>query len=92
MKDIWVVHPTPAFQAVFFFLKSFIKSKTAKKIRQFYNWRELTEVIALDNIMLPEQSKNFITKAYRVIKINAKNKKQERVIKFTPNSLLNIDP
>jgi hypothetical protein len=34
----------------------------------------------------------FITKAYRVMKINAKGKGQERLLKFTLNSILNIDP
>lgn len=74
------------------------------KVKELENWKELTKFIKTDNILLPESSKDFITKSYLVIKINAKGKRQERlvlfekptnqnrIIKFTPHSLLNIDP
>ena len=45
-----------------------------------------------DKLLLPETSKDYITKAYKVVKVNAKGKRQERLIKFTHTSLLNIDP
>jgi hypothetical protein len=38
------------------------------------------------------RTQDYITKSYQVVKTNAKAKKQTRLIKFTLNSLLNIDP
>lgn len=69
-----------------------------------YDWKKLTAVIEPQNIMLPDTSKDFITKSYEVTKINSKGKRQERytdiicpflhfrLIKFTLDSILNIDP
>lgn len=42
--------------------------------------------------MLPVESLSFVTKAFAVTKVNHKGKRQARLIKFTANSLLNIDP
>jgi hypothetical protein len=90
LKKILLVHSTHNITAIFHFIKEF--PKTLEKIHELKGWRGLTEFIAEENIQLPESSKNFITKAYRVVKVNARGRHQERLIKFTANSFLNIDP
>jgi len=92
VEAIFIVHPTAYTGAVIHFMRFFTSRKLTRKFHDIYNWKQLTKTIDQDNIQLPETSKDFITKSYRVIKVNSKGKKQERLIKFTPNSLLNIDP
>jgi len=64
----------------------------ASKIHFLYEWKELTRYITMDNIQIPDETKEFITKAYVISKVNNKGKIQDRVLKFTSNSILNIDP
>ncbi|EGC34955.1 hypothetical protein DICPUDRAFT_79326 [Dictyostelium purpureum] len=92
IDKIFIVHPSAYTRAVVYFMSAFTSRKLKRKIHDIYNWKELTQYIEAENIALPETSKDFITKSYRVVKINSKGKKQERLIKFTSNSLLNIDP
>eukprot|EP01111_Echinosteliopsis_oligospora_P016784 TRINITY_DN7083_c0_g1_i1.p1 TRINITY_DN7083_c0_g1~~TRINITY_DN7083_c0_g1_i1.p1 ORF type:complete len:862 (+),score=221.30 TRINITY_DN7083_c0_g1_i1:213-2798(+) len=92
VNNIFVVHPSAYTRAVVHFMRFFTSRKLKRKIVEIYNWKDLTKTIDVENILLPETSKDYITKSYRVIKVNAKGKKQERLIKFTPNSILNIDP
>eukprot|EP01112_Ceratiomyxa_fruticulosa_P016885 TRINITY_DN5161_c0_g1_i1.p1 TRINITY_DN5161_c0_g1~~TRINITY_DN5161_c0_g1_i1.p1 ORF type:complete len:931 (-),score=175.29 TRINITY_DN5161_c0_g1_i1:271-3063(-) len=89
---IYIVHPSAYTRAVVYFMRLFTSRKLKNKIFEIYNWKELTKVIDQDNIMLPETSKDYITKSYQVVKVNAKGKRQDRLIKFTSNSLLNVDP
>eukprot|EP00026_Physarum_polycephalum_P009383 Phypoly_transcript_09505.p1 GENE.Phypoly_transcript_09505~~Phypoly_transcript_09505.p1 ORF type:complete len:415 (+),score=83.28 Phypoly_transcript_09505:95-1246(+) len=89
---IYIVHPSAYTRAVVHFMRFFTSRKLKRKIVEIYNWKQLTKLIDTDNILLPETSKDYITKSYKLIKVNAKGKKQERLIKFTANSLLNIDP
>ena len=42
--------------------------------------------------MIPEESRIFVEQYYRVVKVNAKGKHQDRLIVMTPKSILNIDP
>lgn len=92
LEKVYVVHPSAYTRAVVLFMRQFTSSKLKKKIVELYNWEDLLQEIARENIGLPESSRDFITKAYHVIKVNAKGKSQKRIIKFTSNSLLNIDP
>ena len=95
-------------------MRNFTSRKLKSKIVEVYNWETLTNEIAPSDIALPETSKDFITKAYHVVKINSKGKNQKRweskdhrnlicnsvnsnesnlrLIKFTADSILNIDP
>jgi hypothetical protein len=92
VMGIYIVHPSAYTRAVVHFMRFFTSRKLKRKIVEIYNWKQLTKIIDTDNILLPETSKDYITKSYKLIKVNAKGKKQERLIKFTANSLLNIDP
>jgi len=92
LEKVYVVHPSAYTRAVVLFMRQFTSSKLKKKIFELYNWEDLLQDIARENVCLPESSRDFITKAYHVIKVNAKGKSQKRIIKFTSNSLLNIDP
>jgi len=92
VAGIYIVHPSAYTRAVVHFMRFFTSRKLKRKIHEIYNWKQLTAEIDSENIQLPETSKDYITKSYRAIKVNSKGKKQERLIKFTPNSFLNIDP
>eukprot|EP01113_Clastostelium_recurvatum_P021211 TRINITY_DN2509_c0_g1_i2.p1 TRINITY_DN2509_c0_g1~~TRINITY_DN2509_c0_g1_i2.p1 ORF type:complete len:928 (-),score=285.96 TRINITY_DN2509_c0_g1_i2:70-2805(-) len=89
---IYIVHPSAYTRAVVHFMRFFTSRKLKNKIYEVYNWKELTKTIDTDSIMLPESSKDYITKSYNVVKVNAKGKRQDRLVKFTSNSVLNIDP
>lgn len=90
--EIHLIHPSSVNRLMMFFLRTFISPKFFSKVHEHEKWRTLSDWIDSSKIDLCEETKNFITKAYRVIKINAKGKKQNRIIKFTDNSILNIDP
>ncbi|KAN0039792.1 hypothetical protein ACTA71_007029 [Dictyostelium dimigraforme] len=92
IDKIFIVHPSAYTRAVIYFMSAFTSRKLKRKIHDIYNWKDLSQYIDVENIALPETSKDFITKSYRVVKVNSKGKRQERLIKFTSNSLLNIDP
>lgn len=92
VKEIHLVHPMNISKFVLIFLKTTVKTKSYSKIFEHDKWKTLSKYIDMDKISLPDESKSFITKAYRVTKINAKGKRQHRVVKFTSNSILNIDP
>ena len=92
LDRVYIVHPSPYTRAVIIFMRNFTSKKLKRKIIELYNWESLEKEIRLEDIKLPESSKDFITKAYNVTKVNSKGKSQKRLIKFTANSLLNIDP
>eukprot|EP00163_Fabomonas_tropica_P001240 TRINITY_DN1094_c0_g1_i2.p1 TRINITY_DN1094_c0_g1~~TRINITY_DN1094_c0_g1_i2.p1 ORF type:complete len:531 (+),score=91.00 TRINITY_DN1094_c0_g1_i2:231-1823(+) len=88
---IYVVHPTSFVRNVIWVMKPFVSSKVTRKVHQIYDWKNLGQYIPEKNIMLPEESRNVVTKAYAVVKVNSKGKRQERLIKLTANSLMNMD-
>lgn len=92
VKEIHLVHPMNISKVILLLLKTTVKTKSYSKIFEHEKWKTLSKYIDLDKISLPDETKSFIAKAYRVIKINAKGKRQNRVVKFTSNSILNIDP
>eukprot|EP01097_Dermamoeba_algensis_P012157 TRINITY_DN997_c0_g1_i7.p1 TRINITY_DN997_c0_g1~~TRINITY_DN997_c0_g1_i7.p1 ORF type:complete len:642 (+),score=119.86 TRINITY_DN997_c0_g1_i7:610-2535(+) len=92
LSEAYVVHPTAYTSALLTLIRSFASQKLRSKIHDVYNWKDLMSIIPLENILLPEASRSFITKSFQVSKVNAKGKSQTRLIKFTPKSLLNIDP
>ncbi|EGG14353.1 Ras GTPase activation domain-containing protein [Cavenderia fasciculata] len=92
IDKLFIVHPSAYTRAVINFMRAFTSRKLKRKIHDVYNWKQLTSFIDTENIALPETSKDYITKSYRVVKVNSKGKRQERLIKFTSNSILNIDP
>jgi len=92
LDTVYIVHPNAYTRAVAHFIKSYTSRNFIKKVKEIYNWKDLANDIPMNHIMLPNSSKDFITKAYHVNKINAKGKIQTRLIKLTANSLLNIEP
>jgi hypothetical protein len=92
LREIHLVHPTVLNKVILFFIRSITSKKLEQKIFEHHHWKSLGDHVAEGNIQLPEVSKQFTTKSYRIIKVNAKGKQQERLLKFTPNSILNLDP
>lgn len=92
IREIHLVHPTSVNNIMMFLFRTFVSKKFFSKVHEHTKWKTLTNWIELSKIDLPEESKSYITKAYRVTKVNAKGKRQHRIVKFTDNSILNIDP
>lgn len=85
---IYIVHPSSYTRAVVHFMRFFTSRKLKNKIVEIYNWKQLSKVIDTEHIQLPETSKDYITKSYRLIKVNAKGKRQERYIPLFVKLLL----
>ena len=92
LEKVYIVHPSAYTRAVMLFMRSFTSGKLKTKIVEIYNWESLQSDISKADILLPDSSKHFITKTYSVVKVNAKGKNQKRLIKFTSDSILNVDP
>lgn len=92
LREIHLVHPTVLNKVILFFIRSITSKKLEQKVFEHHQWKTLSDFIAEGNIQLPEASKQFTTKSYRITKVNAKGKQQERLLKFTSNSILNLDP
>ena len=91
-RAIYLIHPSSFTSTVLYFASRFTSAKLRKKIHEIYEWEALHEFISPSAVALPESSKGYITKSYQVVKINSKGKEQDRLIKFTHNSILNIEP
>jgi len=94
LRNVVILQPNKFYQSVFSLLKQFISKKAQKKFVEVYDWKYLATVLGVseESVVLPESSKHNMSKGYRVKKVNARGKKQERLIKFTTDSLLNLDP
>ena len=88
------MHPNQFIHTLIFFAKTFVSRKFWRKVTELYNWKQLPGLLGLkpDLVTLPESSKNTMAKSYTLIKVNSRGKRQERAIKFTLDSILNIDP
>lgn len=74
-------------------LKNIPKEKNVKrKLVDISEWLQLLETIDAANLMIPEETKLALPQGYRITKVNSKGKYQERQIKITPKSILNVDP
>ena len=78
MKAVYIIHPSSFTRTMVFVMSSFTSRKLKKKIFNVINWREMHDFIDPDKFMLPETSRDYITKAYKVTKVNAKGKKQAK--------------
>lgn len=92
IREIHLVHPSGVNHMMMFLFRTFVSKKFFSKVHEHNKWKTLSDWIELAKIDLPDESKSYITKAYRVTKVNAKGKRQSRIVKFTDNSILNIDP
>jgi len=94
LRQIVVLQPNKFYHSARSVLDKFISKKAAKKFVEVYDWKRLaTELsVSQESVIIPESSKHNMSKVYRVYKVNARGKKQERLIKFTTDSLLNLDP
>jgi len=91
IREIHLVHPSGINHMMMFLFRTFVSNKFFSKVHEHAKWKTLADWIDMAKIDLPEESKSYITKAYRVVKVNVKGKRQNRIVKFTDNSILNID-
>eukprot|EP00761_Pharyngomonas_kirbyi_P000703 gb/GECH01000703.1/.p1 GENE.gb/GECH01000703.1/~~gb/GECH01000703.1/.p1 ORF type:complete len:754 (+),score=170.42 gb/GECH01000703.1/:1-2262(+) len=63
-----------------------------RRPRMTDHWEDLVSLLPYEHIALPEETKMFVGDTVRAVKVNAKGKRQDRSIKLTWNSILNIDP
>lgn len=89
---VYVVHPNAYTATLVRFIRTFASGKLKRKVVEIYDWKELHHYLGRGNVSIPQSSKELITEAYAVRKVNAKGKSQNRLVKFTQRSILNIDP
>eukprot|EP00002_Diphylleia_rotans_P030452 TRINITY_DN6259_c0_g1_i2.p1 TRINITY_DN6259_c0_g1~~TRINITY_DN6259_c0_g1_i2.p1 ORF type:complete len:771 (+),score=144.63 TRINITY_DN6259_c0_g1_i2:56-2368(+) len=91
LSALYIIHPSAFTSSVIFMMRAFVSRKFSRKIIEIYNWKSLSNYIDQSKTLLPEESRDYITKAYHVTKVNVKGKHQPRLLKFTQTSILNID-
>ena len=92
LHKIFLVHPSSSARDLILLVKAISSIKLDAKVIEVDDWHELLKDFHSDDVLLPESSKSSITKSYHVTKVNSRGKEQKRLVKFTLNSLLNIDP
>jgi len=92
LKAMYVVHPSPFSRAVLRATRPLLSDRGNAKMVNIYDWRDLGQYIDPDAISLPETSRAFVAAGYAVVKINARGRRQARLVKLTAVSLLSIDP
>jgi len=94
MKTLVILHPNKLSEEVLELLKAFTSKKFSDKIRTVDEWKDIGPILGLapEDIAIPESAKHNVSKVYNVVKVNSAGKKQDRIIKFTADSLLNLDP
>jgi hypothetical protein len=91
--NIIILHPTyKTMQAAQDMLNIMSPETRTKLVKIAYDWTELGDMIEPQKIWIPFVSKKFVPITYNLIKVNNSEKKQERLMKITNESLLNIDP
>lgn len=87
-----VLHPDRVARSAVQVVQALASEKAQKKLHLCFSWQDLAQWIPLSSVAIPEESKKHILESLAVVKINAAGKRQSRLVKLTPRSLLNIDP
>ncbi len=87
-----VLHPDRVARSLVQFAQALTSEKARKKLKLCFSWNDLDRVVPGASAMLPEESKTHVLESLSVVKINKAGKRQHRLVKLTPRSLLNIDP
>ncbi|KAL9655139.1 hypothetical protein ABK040_008915 [Willaertia magna] len=105
LYQLILLHPGPTLSNIqTLIFKNFLKLKVGSIQKKQKDY--LKKIILLDDysklinygfkkeseVTIPEVSKLNVAKHYKIIKVNPKGKHQERLLKITMMSLLNIDP
>ena len=93
IRKIFILQPDTFIQMCLFVLKAFVSRKLFSKVFELYDWKQLPPQLGLspENVTLPDTAKHAVSKVYKVVKINSHGKRQDRLVKFTLDSLLNLD-
>ncbi|KAJ5068486.1 neurofibromin-a [Anaeramoeba ignava] len=92
LVNLVLLNPTPFSNYSKNLKKAFSNSpQFKKKIKDVYFKQQLDQLSSNFSELL-EDSMNSLLRSYCVLKINTKGKKQERLVKLTSDSILNIDP
>jgi hypothetical protein len=62
-----------------------------QKIIKVSNWNDFESILDVSNIFIPYVSKKFVPMSFSIVKHSHTNNKRERLLKFTNESILNID-
>lgn len=94
ISKVLILQPDTFTQMCLFVLRAFVSRKLFKKVTDVYDWKQLPPLLGLspDSVVLPDSAKHAVSKVYKVVKVNAHGKHQDRLVKFTLDSLLNLDP
>lgn len=91
--NIVILHPTfKNMNATQDILNIMDPETKTKLVKTAHDWTDMVDFIEPQKIWIPFVSKKFVPITYNMVKINNNEKKQERLMKITNESLLNIDP
>jgi hypothetical protein len=87
-----VLHPDRIARSLVQFAQALTSDKARRKLHMCFAWQDLDRLVPGASTQLPEESKAHVLESLSVVKINKAGKRQHRLVKLTPRSLLNIDP
>ncbi len=87
-----VLHPDRVARTLVQFALAMSSEKAKKKLRLCFSWNDLDSIVPGASNGIPEESRGHVLESMSVVKINKAGKRQRRLVKLTPRSLLNIDP
>jgi hypothetical protein len=91
--QIYLLHPTfKTQQAIEDVLNIMDNDVRQKVVKTAHEWTDLGDLIEPSKIWIPFVSKKFVPLTYNLVKIGKNEKRKERLMKVTNESLLNIDP
>ncbi|KAL0486907.1 Ras GTPase activating protein [Acrasis kona] len=92
-QQIYLLHPTfKTMQAIEDVLNIMTSETRTKLVRTAHEWTDLNATIEASKIWIPFVSKKFVPLTYNVIKLGKNDKRKERLMKITNESILSIDP
>jgi hypothetical protein len=91
--QIFLLHPTfKTQQAIEDVLNIMPNEVRQKLVKTAHEWTDLQDTIEPSKIWIPFVSKKFVPLTYNLVKVGKNEKRKERLMKVTNESLLNIDP
>ncbi len=87
-----VLHPDRIARSLVQFAQALASDKAHRKLHLCFAWQDLDRLVPGASAQLPEESRAHVLESLSVVKINKAGKRQHRLVKLTPRSLLNIDP
>ncbi|KAJ3437057.1 neurofibromin-a [Anaeramoeba flamelloides] len=92
LKKIYILYPTPFSRTIETIIQITQGHNIRKKILEITSFSEISKFINIKKLSLPQESKNYISSSFQVKKVNSKGRRQNRFVKLSTRTILNIKP